>query len=90
MHAHKHTNKSLDETPRTHSRDLIPSLSYLCVGKVQQRMIRREKRGEHKPSMKENVPFEVVFILETSFSITWLVKQIIKCNGWGGIVKLYL
>lgn len=35
--------------------------------------------------MKENVPFEVVFILGSSFSITWLVKQIIKRNGWGGL-----
>lgn len=31
------------------------------------------------------MPFEVVFILGTSIGITWLVKQIIKCNGWGGL-----
>ncbi len=86
MHTHTqtHTNKSLDETPCTQSRDLIPSLSYLCIGQVPQCMIRR-KRGKHKPSVEEYVPFEVVFLLETSFGVTWLVKQIIKRNGWGGL-----
>lgn len=31
------------------------------------------------------MPFEVVFLLGNSFSVTWLVKQIIKCNGLGGL-----
>lgn len=31
------------------------------------------------------MPFEVGFLLETSFGVTQLVKQIIKCNGWGGL-----
>lgn len=31
------------------------------------------------------MPFEVVFLLRTSFGVTLLVKQIIKHNGWGGL-----
>lgn len=31
------------------------------------------------------MPFEVVFLLGTSCGVTWLVKQIIKCNGLGGL-----
>lgn len=47
-HTQTHTNKSLDETPRTQSRDLIPSLSYLCIGQVPQCVIRRKKGEKHK------------------------------------------
>ena len=35
--------------------------------------------------MEEHVPFEVGFLLGTSFGVTRLVKQIIKRNGWGGL-----
>lgn len=31
------------------------------------------------------MPFEVLFLLGSSFGVTWLVKQIIKCNGLGGL-----
>ena len=44
-----------------------------------------KKGGKHRPSVEEYVPFEVVFLLGTSFGITRLVKQIIKRNGWGGL-----
>lgn len=85
-HRHTHTNKSLDETPLTQSRDLIPSLSYLWIGQVPRCMIRRKKRGGgHKPSEEGHAPFEVAFLLGTSFGIMRLVKQIIKCNGLGGL-----
>lgn len=33
------------------------------------------------------MPFEVGFLLETSFGVTRLVKQIIKRNGWGEVCK---
>lgn len=83
---HTHTNKSLDETPLTQSRDLIPSLSYLWIEQVPRCTIRRKKRGGgHKPSEEEHAPFEVAFLLGTSFGITRVVKQIIKCNGLGGL-----
>lgn len=84
-HRKTHTNKSLDETPRTQSRDLIPSLSYLCIGQVPWCAIKRKKGGKHKPGVEEYVPFEVVFLLGSSFGVARLVKQIIKCNGWGGL-----
>lgn len=31
------------------------------------------------------MPFEVAFLLGSSFGVTRLVKQIIKRNGWGGL-----
>lgn len=46
---------------------------------------KEKKGGKHKPSVKKYAPFEVVFLLGTSFGVTRLVKQIIKCNGWGGL-----
>lgn len=33
------------------------------------------------------MPFEVVLLLGNSFAVTQLVKQIIKCNGWGGLQR---
>lgn len=44
-----------------------------------------KKGGKNKPSMEEYVPFEVVFLLGIGFGVTWLLKQIIKCNGWRGL-----
>lgn len=85
-HMQTHTNKPLDVTPLVHSRDLIPPLSYLCIRQVPQRVIRRRRKGgKQEPSGEQHLPFEVVFLLESSFSVTWLVKQIIKCNGLGGL-----
>lgn len=46
---------------------------------------KKKNGGEHNPSGEEYVPFEVVFLLGTSFGVMWLVKQIIKCNGLGGL-----
>lgn len=79
-HMQTHTNKPWDGTPPMHSSCLIPSRSYLCIGQVPQWAIRRRK-GEKE----QDFPFEVVFLLKNSFGVTWLVKQIIKCNGLGGL-----
>lgn len=84
-HMQTHTNEPLDVTPPMHSRDLIPSLSCLCIRQVAQWAIRRRKGEKHEQRGEQQLPFEVVFLLGSSFSVTWLVKQIIKCNGLGGL-----
>lgn len=84
-HTQTHTNKPLDVTPFTQSWDLIPPLSYLCIGQVPQCAIRRRKGEKHKPSEEEHEAFEVAFLLGASSGVTWLVKQIIKRNGLGGL-----
>lgn len=71
---YKTTNKPLDVIPLMHSRDLICPLSYLCIRQVPQWAIRRRKEEKHEPSGEQHLPFEVVFLLGSSFSVTWLVK----------------
>lgn len=46
---------------------------------------KKKKTGGGRWTQTERVPFEVVFLLGSSFGVTRLVKQIIKCNGWGGL-----
>lgn len=87
VHTHSETHTKILRGKHAHAQNrlLILSLSYLFIVQVPQRMITRKKEEKNKPSMEEYVPFEVVFLLGIGFGVTWLLKQIIKCNGWRGL-----
>lgn len=85
-HTHRNTQKQILRWNSTYTEQGFNSFFIVSVHRTSSTVRDKEKKGgKHKPSGEEYVPFEVVFLLGASFGVTWLVKQIIKCNGLGGL-----
>lgn len=85
---HRHTHKQILRWNSTYAEQGFNSFFIVFVNRTSSTLHdKKEKKGwgGHKPSEEEHAPFEVAFLLGTSFGITRLVKQIIKCNGFGGL-----
>lgn len=83
---HTDTHKQILRWNSTYTEQGFNSFFIVSVHRTSSTVRDKKKKGEkRKPSGEEYVPFEVVFLLGTSFGVTWLVKQIIKCNGLGGL-----
>ena len=69
VQTHMHTKKSLHET--LHTQQGFNSFFIVSVHRTSSTVDDKKKIGEkHKPSREEHVPFEVAFLLGTSFGVT--------------------